>query len=98
MLKLLVFISTNITFNNSLDKFSICRTNNIFLCKSLISFSFFTNSTCFTTHKLMLSKTPKLAKKNDTQPKLGRRGNIAPFPSKTPFQQQEFKNIPYVRI
>jgi hypothetical protein len=46
----------------------------------------------------MLSKTPKLAKKNDTQPKLGRRGNIAPFPSKTPFQQQEFKNIPYVRI
>jgi hypothetical protein len=25
----------------------------------------------------MFSKTPKLAKKNDTQPKIGRRGNVA---------------------
>jgi hypothetical protein len=46
----------------------------------------------------MLSKTPKLAKKNDTQPKIGRIGNVASFPSKTPFQQQEFKNIPCVQI
>jgi hypothetical protein len=46
----------------------------------------------------MFSKTPKLAKKNDTQPKIERRGNVVTFPSKTPFQQQEFKNIPYVQI
>jgi hypothetical protein len=46
----------------------------------------------------MLSKTPKLAKKNYTQPKIGRRRNVAPFPSKAPFQQQKFKNIPCVQI
>jgi hypothetical protein len=46
----------------------------------------------------MLSKTSKLAKKNDTQQKMGGRGNVAPFPSKTPFQQHELKNIPCVRI
>jgi hypothetical protein len=33
----------------------------------------------------MLSNTSKLAKKNDTQPKMGGRGNVAPFP------QHEFK-------
>ncbi len=43
--------------------------------------------TCFATHNSMFSKTSKLVKKSDTQPKQGGKEMVAPFPSKTPLEQ-----------
>jgi hypothetical protein len=54
--------------------------------QTLILFSFVHPTfTCFATQFNAFRKTSKLAKKSDTQPKIGTRGNATSFPSKTPF-------------
>ncbi len=71
MFKLLVSISTN-TFTIVLIGLPLASILQILLCKSLILFNFLhSTSTSSTTHKSMFSKTLKLAKKSDTQPKQG---------------------------
>jgi hypothetical protein len=46
----------------------------------------------------MFSKTLKLAKKCDTQPKQGREEILPHIPPKPNLEQQEFKKLPHVQI
>jgi hypothetical protein len=47
---------------------------------------------------MFFRKTSKLAKKNDTQPKIGTRGYATPFPSKTPFGTTKIQKLLHVPI
>ncbi len=61
--------------------------------QTLIPFSFIHPTfTCSITQFNAFRKTSKPTKKNDTQPRIGTRGNATPFPFKTHLEQQEFKN------
>ncbi len=55
-------------------------------------------STSSTTHKSMFSKTLKLAKKNDTQPKQGGEEILPHIPPKPNLKQQELEKLPHVQI
>jgi hypothetical protein len=46
----------------------------------------------------MFSKTLKLAKKNDTQPKQRGEEMLPDIPPKPNLEQQEFKKLPHVQI
>jgi len=88
MFKLLVFKSTNNSFTSSLGRFFTYKYWLDLLCKSLIPFSFFhlTFTSC-TTYKLVFSKNIQTWKEWYTL-KIRRKENVAPFPFKTPFEQQ----------
>jgi hypothetical protein len=44
----------------------------------------------------MLSRTSKTCPKKRYTTKIGRRGNVVPFPSKTPFGRTKIQKLPHV--
>jgi hypothetical protein len=79
----------------------LAKTNYILLCKLLVFFNFLSPNLYLFYHKICVLKTPKLALKKWYTTTTRRRGNVAPFPSKTPIKKKTTKiqePLPHLQI